>query len=105
MPSHLYCQHCIEFVYPGVPHTCNPAFLVWCEADGETEDDAVRVHASGAQRAVEKWAEQDDCESADYRIVRGADLVATVKASGGEVTRWRVSGEAIPTYNAKREEG
>jgi len=73
--------------------------MIWREDDG-CEDDAESVHAHFPEAAVEKWAERDDAESADYLIVGGQDATVMVRAPDGDLLRYRVTGEAVPSYSA-----
>ena len=83
-------------------HRCPPLFMAWCEEQSETEDDAQGIYASDAQSAAEQWAEDDDCYSAEYMIVgQKWEPVLTVKDTrDGEVKRFTVTGEAVPSYSA-----
>jgi len=57
------------------------AFRVWCEEEGGTEDDARTFEALDHQQAAEDWAQRDDSDSAEYRIV-GERWTAVVHVSG-----------------------
>lgn len=83
-------------------HRCKPAFLVWCEEQGATEDDAETIHAHDAEDAAEKWADRDDRSSAEYLIVAQKwEPTVTVKDQrDGEMKRFIVTGEAVPSYSA-----
>ena len=94
------CEKCGQW-WPPPYHRCKPVYLVWCDSDGETEADAVEVRATDAEDAAESMAETQDADSAEYSIVGGQDATFTVKAPGGTVTRWTVSGESVPSYSAR----
>ena len=81
----------------------SPVWRVWVPDRGETEDDAHEIEASDAEQAAEDFAEWDDMRSADYLFVRGNEAVVHVqgKESGSPVCRFRVSGEAVPSYTAR----
>lgn len=66
------------------------------------EDTGATVWARDAETAAEKWAEDDDCSSADYLIVGGDPArVKLVNVATGEAFEFRVTGEAVPTYSAQ----
>ena len=85
---------------------------VWRE--DETEEDAGEFAAKGenwwdrsiptAEFAAEAWAEDDDSSSAEYSIVAQRDepVVVVRDMKTGEITRWKVTGESVPQYSAKR---
>lgn len=51
------------------------------------------------------WAEDDDCDSAEYRIVGGTDVVVAVReVASGVLTQWSVTGESVPAYLAREVE-
>jgi hypothetical protein len=84
---------------------------VWCPDDDEQPEDGRVFHATDAQYAAEMWAEADDCESAEYRIVAGSEVTVHVCreddyvaafADEYDVQRFIVSGESVPQYRAKR---
>lgn len=82
-------------------HRCPPAFLVWC-SETQEEEDAQTFYASDAEDAAKEWADRDDCESAEYQIVAQKwEPTVTVKdLRDGEVKRFVVTGEAVPSYHA-----
>ena len=83
-------------------------YVVWCPENGEDGPDdgmevtGVRDHAD----AAEAWAQSQDWHGADYLIV-GGKITPTVHVMGptGEVQRFEVSGEAVPSYRARQLEG
>jgi hypothetical protein len=75
-------------------------FKVWCPDTGGTEDDARSVEAISATGAAEEWAAEDDWRSAEYAIVGGTPAVVMVRAPDGQLTEWRVEGQALPSYVA-----
>jgi hypothetical protein len=91
-------------------------FLVWCPYYGQSEDDARTVDAADARAAVEQWARWHDGWSADYSIVGGHAVTVYVlrghgthdslaerearAASSGELRRFNVVGEPVPSYTA-----
>jgi hypothetical protein len=104
------CSTCDEWVYDRSRHICPPKWLLWVPENGETEEDAREVYASDAEGAVEKWAEADDRDSADYSIARGADVTVMLRYADkpermprflpeGVITMG-VYGEYEPVYHA-----
>lgn len=75
-------------------------FRVWNPDHGDRED-ARTFDTYDAEGAVKKWAERDDAESADYRIVGGQECDVCVEDEAGTVTRWLVWGEPCPVYHAR----
>jgi len=99
-----YCHSCRSFHRPS-KHL--QVFLVQQVEDiGSKFPTIVEVHAVDAELAAERWAEDDDCDSAEYGILRGDDAEVVVTAADGTKTRWKVMGESEPTYYASQiEEG
>jgi hypothetical protein len=78
------------------------SFTVWCPEQGETADDGRAFDAFDAEEAAEQWAEQDDWSSAEYSIVgQRSTPIVHVQGPSGDVQRFRVSGEAVPSYSAE----
>lgn len=74
-------------------------YLVWEES--ESREDARKIEAHSRWDAAKKWAERDDYESAEFSIVKGNMVVVRVEdAETGEVTRFEITGAAIPIYYA-----
>lgn len=93
------CQKCGEWTYSD-RHACPPLFDVRCD-DNHGPDEWVQIRAIDAETAAEKWAERDD-QDGDYLIVgQRSTPIVDVRSPTGEVTRWQVSGEAVPKYYAK----
>lgn len=76
-------------------------YKVWSPDHGSVEDDATEIEAADAEDAAKEWAERDDCNSADYLIVRGNDALVHVRAPDGSLHRFMVSGESVPVYRAR----
>jgi hypothetical protein len=100
------CPTCDEFTFPGIgrPHQCKPRFE--CREDHnypDDDDDAfVVIFAVRPIYAAEQWAEQDDCEGGEYSIVGGRHTpTVIVKDADGDITHWKVTGEAVPRYSAE----
>ena len=93
-----WCATCEEYEYG--THECNPSFLVWSEDDSD-ESDATTVYAIDHECAAERWAEDDDCNSADYSIVSGNPATVSVRSiKDGSLMRFKVTGESEPVYSA-----
>lgn len=78
-------------------------FAVWSPDLGSTEDDAREIEAFDAESAAEKWADREDCESADYWIVRGTPAKVCVR-EGDKVRTFTVHGETVAAYHAYEEQ-
>jgi hypothetical protein len=104
------CPTCHERYTPGVgppsayPHKCPPVWLIWNPDEGQTRDDARPIYARDALAAVEKWAEQDDNDSAEYRIAQGHSATVIVQAPDGAQSRYKATGEYNPDYYAEQVE-
>jgi hypothetical protein len=108
----LWCKDCKEIKFDG--HHCDPSWLVWSPEDGETEDDGRVFYGMSPDRAVEKWAEWSDRNSADYSIVGGQEATVHVRLAEGQGERaeflrlqteeivFNVYGESVPEYTAQR---
>jgi hypothetical protein len=77
-----------------------PKFMVWSPDQGSTEADAREIEAFDASSAAEEWADRDDCESAEYQIVRGSNAKVCVR-DGERVRTFDVSGETVALYAAR----
>lgn len=76
-------------------------FFVWCPEQGSERDDACEIEAHDAESAAEKWAEEDDADSAEYMIFRGSEKPTVCVAEGdGPEQRFIVRGESLPCYYA-----
>lgn len=81
-------------------HACPPLFGVRCD-DNHGPDEWVEIRAVDPEQAAEKWAESED-QNGDYLIVaQRSKPTVDVRSTTGEVTRWQVSGEAVPQYYAQ----
>ena len=95
------CPTCSEYAWLKT-HQCSPVWLVFTEDRHEDWDEADRVYATGAEQAAEKWAEEDDCASAEYSIVAGTDAAVQVRRldePDADPVWWVVCGESVPTYH------
>lgn len=81
-------------------------FRVWEEGDGMGKVEGRTIEAYDAEHAAELWAEMADHLSAEYYIVSQTEKpIVCVRSADGEVSRWRVRGEAVPAYYAEQVEG
>ena len=87
-------------------HRCPPSFIVWCEDQGETEEDGITIYAYDHESAAEEFADQYDVETADYSIAAQKwEPTFTVKGlRDGGVKRFIVTGETVPSYSATETE-
>lgn len=92
------CKKCRAFCITST-HVCPPVWLIWCEEDGATEEDADEIRAWSAETAVEEWADEYDCGN-DYTIVRGGETTVSVRGEDGELLRYAVTGETVTRYSA-----
>jgi hypothetical protein len=102
-----HCETCGKWDFSKY-HRCDPIWLV-AIVEGEeqpADGDYIRIRAADAQEAAEKGAEEDDCNSAEYNVLRGnGDYVAWVKTVvDAEPKRFKVTGEAVPQYYAEEVE-
>jgi len=94
-----WCNICNDFMLYPDTHKCPPIFEV-CQHEYDP-DYWMKIRARDEAMAAEKWAEQDDCESSEYQIVRGTDTEVWVRKWGeSEIKRFMVSGESVPEYTA-----
>lgn len=78
-------------------------YIAWCEDYGHTEEDGRKVSAYDAEAAARTWAEWYDQKSADYAIASGSETIVTVKEiASGVIEQFSVSGEAVPSYFARK---
>ena len=79
-----------------------PVFAV-ARDEGDSEDEFwLEYHARSAEHAARKWADSYDCDTAEYSIVGGRyEPVVMVRDEDGKISRFRVSGEAVPSYTAR----
>jgi len=79
-----------------MPKECN--WRIWCPQMDETSLDANTILADGAYAAVEKWAEENDSNSAEYDIAKGKPVVVYVMYEDGGIRKFGVVGEFQPVY-------
>jgi hypothetical protein len=97
-----WCIECQSYHWNG--EKCYPKWYVWCEYYGEEFEDADIIYARDKESAIEKWAEQSDSDSADYTIVSGTEVSVFICSYDNEkeINKYIVSGEAIPSYTARK---
>jgi len=94
------CKTCCH--YAGDSHKCAPAWNVWRPDEQEQEDSRI-FYSYNPEVAVEDWAEYDDAQGADYRIVGGSEATVHVRPRGDTATEplvFIVHGEQTATYRA-----
>ncbi len=100
-----WCKVCGELdLGPALPHTCPPAWTLWSPDQGEdSPEDGRTAYGYTPEAAVEKWAEELD-HGGDYAIVSGDIPEVLVRALNdeGPGTVYVVSGEAVPSYTARK---
>lgn len=102
------CRACGEYDFTD-RHKCKPKWEVAMEAKkGEVPDESewAEIYAIDQETAAEKYADQYDCESAEYAIVSAGSGGETIvlsrdPATPEKITRWHVIGEAVPQYHAR----
>lgn len=87
-------------------HKCKPVWLVAiiCGEEQPADDDYVEVRGFDAEEAAIVAAEEDDCNSAEYAILRhyDCDYYAWVKETHeSKPQRFKITGEAVPQYYAE----
>lgn len=83
-------------------NTWLPMFVVWSPEEDQTQDDGERIRALDAQHAAELWADKAGRVSCEFLLLSGETITVCVfNEKTKEITRWQVSGEAIPHYNAR----
>ncbi|KKL73881.1 hypothetical protein LCGC14_2070490 [marine sediment metagenome] len=100
MSNYERCDTCGEYDFVD-SHECAPRWLV-LNADDPDADWGI-WYARDADEAGEKWAAQEDCDTAEYTIVAGTPVTLYVKPEIGTdlPVLLIVSGEALPSYNAE----
>jgi len=94
------CPTCEAFYVDLTFHKCPPQWRVW-NVD-ESEEDGHTFYARDAEYAVEKWAEYDDTNSAEYHIAQGGKAAVFVKQIDTDEPpkKFSVTGEYEPVYYA-----
>jgi hypothetical protein len=77
------------------------AYTVWCPDLGSTQDDGRQLTALSPENAAKDWAQREDCDSADYWIVKGDGATVCVADETGAVHTFRVTGEPCIDYYAR----
>ena len=92
-----WCNECRTFHIREGYHF--PKFEVLEDQNG---DEWITLRAVDAEHAAEIWAEDEDDNSAEYSIVSGKyEPVVFVRDQDGVVTKFKVTGESVPRYNAE----
>ena len=79
-------------------------YLAWSTDYDQTKDDARIIPAHDARAAAEEWAEWHDAYSAEFSCVggQGVDVTVVENSDGAEEVTFRVEGESVPTYRARK---
>ena len=64
------------------------------------DDEASEVWAIDPEEAAERGCETEDCESAEYDIVRTGSAEVIIKDEAGKFHTFRIAAESRPHYNA-----
>jgi len=59
------------------------------------------VYAVDAEEAAEKFAETSDCDSGEYSIIRAGSGEIWTRDKDGNIQKWGITAEAVPTYSAR----
>ena len=76
-------------------------YRVWCPDRGQSREEGIDVLATSARLAAEHWADNDDYQSVEFRIVGGESVRVLVENDDGDPICFEVTGKAIRTYLAK----
>ena len=74
------------------------AFTAW--EDKYSEKHARVFSAMDAEHAAELCASVSGEDGVGYAIASGAAVIVAVRDDDGVLTKWQVSGEMVPTYDA-----
>lgn len=98
MSAYAQCPECNRWSW--LPHKCAPLWEWLADKTLVAEDDWSSVRARDAKEAAETAGEEWDQED-HYLIRSGQPTTITIRnPRTQEVTRWAVSGEAVPQYRA-----
>lgn len=99
MSDYDRCGTCGEYDFTK-RHKCDPCWLV---LNADEPDEWTTIYARDAQHAGEKWADREDCDSAEYSIVAGTPATVFVKPEIGtdDPVLFVVRGEAVPVYTGE----
>lgn len=96
------CSKCHEWRLDPTVCSCKRYEVALQDKRPDHDVDWIFVWADDAQSAIEKRAARYDAESSEYTIAKGngRDFTAWCRFGDGKVSKWAVSGEAVPTYSA-----
>jgi hypothetical protein len=90
------CKTCSSYGWLG-SHKCDPVWEARIYGDG---DDWYEVHASDAEDAAARFAEEYD-QGGDYDIIKRGSAEVEVRKQGEEVIQLiDVTAESVPQYSA-----
>lgn len=95
------CPRCREWKL--YPENCRcRRFEVGEPFQGKIEDDQWNyVYAADAEEASEKFAEQSDWDSSEYSIIKAGSGEIWTRDEDGNIQKWDITAEAVPTYSAR----
>lgn len=95
------CPRCKEWKL--YPENCRcKRFEVGEPWHDKIEDDQWNsIYAVDAEEAAEKFAETSDCDSGEYSMVRAGSGEIWTRDEDGDVSKWHITAEAVPTYHAR----
>lgn len=99
-----WCKECREFHFTRFDGTFSPCKDVYQVREVGGDDDSWdNVRARNDYSAAETWTERYDED--EHEIAgHGSEIEVEVRAPGGTVTRWTVSGEVVARYSATKVE-
>lgn len=98
-PKYGDCDRCGAICITVAVHQCPPAFRVF-DPEQTTEDRAVEVRAFNAEDAALKYADREDSDRHEMGILTHG-VIVTVIANDGTRSRFRLTGESVPSYDAE----
>lgn len=116
--SNFTCEHCNTDIYDspsGYTTSCEhypiegkqkTYYLVWCPAEIETIEDAIRVRATSPGIAAEVWAREHDIESDEYWIADGQMPITVLVCEAfdpDKIAKYVVRGRVHRIYTAREE--
>jgi len=95
------CPTCKKYTWniSNLPHKCPPIMTVW---ESQYPEDTSEYYEVDPQYAAEAFAEEWDQD--EHTLLGGTELTVHVQDDEGKVTRWTVTGEAVPQYSATEDE-
>lgn len=79
-----------------------PNFQCWIPEYGQKREDAYMAHGYNAADAAKAFIQRYEARNAEYPVASGGSLQVAVAEVDGEPEMYRVTGEAVPYYYARR---